>query len=546
MKVVALLLIVEIGAFGDSSSVLDDLQRRLIVQYDSFQSAPGSRDARTTSKIGKEAEAWLELDQPQGAGMPSVEAALSLPEHLVSPAPAVLVVRVHHDILDQDTGSLSAVLARQGFIVLALDLVRLHDDTNVLAQGRVPQTYLQHVVRSAIRYLSARRDVDSRRIGLVGSGLAATLAVALNQLVSSAVLIDAVPDIKEQLEELRMSDRGGLPESCLLIPGFLRFARTQELLALIVPRSILIVNPPQTVLDYATQLYGTGGRLQYLSRELSSADIEEVVGEFFRRSFREPIPGLPVEKVVVKVSPVAISLGPTETQTRGNLTPIIWEDRLGGPLANRKMSMALQVKRRQDISLATQIDLRVPITVLRPSIGEGVEKGVLVAVDDSGREILAEDEVVQAALVHGWMVFCVDPRGIGSLKQDLHVFVFVASLLLGENFVWRQAYDIKRTIDWLVDVLPNYRTALYARGPNAALIAAYVGIQSKQQGDTRNDPEWMVVREQWASFASVPKGSFEILPTNWAGEFDISDLLDQSKPRPMSIKDLKEMPESNW
>ena len=46
--------------------------------------------------------------------------------------------------------------------------------------------------------------------------------------------------------------------------------------------------------------------------------------------------------------------------------------------------------------------------------------------------------------------FCgVDPRGIGESATDKAGWVFAVSLLLGENFVGRQAWDVVRVIDVL-------------------------------------------------------------------------------------------------
>lgn len=51
-------------------------------------------------------------------------------------------------------------------------------------------------------------------------------------------------------------------------------------------------------------------------------------------------------------------------------------------------------------------------------------------------------------------------------------WVFATSLLLGENFVWRQAWDLRLLLD-LEESWINSPFALYARGPNASLVATY-------------------------------------------------------------------------
>ena len=62
-------------------------------------------------------------------------------------------------------------------------------------------------------------------------------------------------------------------------------------------------------------------------------------------------------------------------------------------------------------------------------------------------------------------------------------------MLLNENFVVKQAADIARVIR----AFPNKRVALYARGDNAALAAAYAIAQSP-------DLSWYILRDGFLSF----------------------------------------------
>ena len=74
---------------------------------------------------------------------------------------------------------------------------------------------------------------------------------------------------------------------------------------------------------------------------------------------------------------------------------------------------------------------------------------MLVALDDRGKEVLASDPVVESAHARGWAVCGVDPRGIGESATDKTGWVFAVSLLLGENFVGRQAWDLGRVFEAL-------------------------------------------------------------------------------------------------
>ena len=102
--------------------------------------------------------------------------------------------------------------------------------------------------------------------------------------------------------------------------------------------------------------------------------------------------------------------------------------------------------RLQRLLVPSEAGLDVPAFLLRPA---GEVRGVLVALDDRGKEVLASDPVVETAHARGWAVCGVDPRGIGESATDKTGWVFAVSLLLGENFVGRQAWDIGRVFEAL-------------------------------------------------------------------------------------------------
>ena len=118
-----------------------------------------------------------------------------------------------------------------------------------------------------------------------------------------------------------------------------------------------------------------------------------------------------------------------------------------------------------------------------------------MAVDDRGKEPLAADPLVKEALRRNWMVWAADPRGIGELALTKPGWAFAVSLLLGENFVWRQAWDIRRVLTLAAETPRSRPVALYARGHNAALAAGYAA--TAMGGPV---PAWTVLREGFTSF----------------------------------------------
>jgi hypothetical protein len=177
-------------------------------------------------------------------------------------------------------------------------------------------------------------------------------------------------------------------------------------------------------------------------------------------------------------------------------SPVPMEKLMGESPRELPLSIALQIAKVQRVVFTTQPGMDVPVVVLRPGPEGGAQQtGILVAVDDRGKEALASDPVVVEALKRVWMVWAIDPRGIGELETQKPGWVFAVSLLLGENFVWRQGWDIRRIVEFAADSTATHRVGLYARGHNAALAATYAVAAA--QGPA---PEWAALRNGFVSF----------------------------------------------
>ncbi len=160
-------------------------------------------------------------------------------------------------------------------------------------------------------------------------------------------------------------------------------------------------------------------------------------------------------------------------------------------------------------------------------------------MDDEGRDDLSPDPILQEAFRRGWALWVVDPRGIGELKVANEGFVFATSLLLGENFVWRQAADISRILGDLPK--DNRPKGLYARGKTAGLIAAYVAAIA--QGDL---PTWIALRDAIFSFSNANGLPRHFLAFDAYSVFDIRDLLTVAKPKIFVITDPEEFMRADW
>ena len=112
----------------------------------------------------------------------------------------------------------------------------------------------------------------------------------------------------------------------------------------------------------------------------------------------------------------------------------------------------------------------------------------------------------------------MDPRGVGESATDKNGWVFAVSLLLGENFVGRQAWDVGRVLEFLrmPGAFPGKPFGIYARGENACLAATYAIARASDGGG--NVLRWYLLRDGFLSFRAFldrPKSlaeSYRLMP----------------------------------
>jgi carboxymethylenebutenolidase len=144
------------------------------------------------------------------------------------PHPALIVIHEWwglNDWIKQE----AAGYAEKGYVALAVDLYHgkvadTPDLAHELSRG-LPQDQGVRDLTSAMAWLKARKDVDSKRIGAVGwcmgGGYAIQLAVAAPSLKAVAVNYGALPTDKSALEQIHATvlgnfggeDRGITPDS---------------------------------------------------------------------------------------------------------------------------------------------------------------------------------------------------------------------------------------------------------------------------------------------------------------------------------------------
>ena len=523
-----LLLIAVTVAAAQPSAVLNDLQHRAATALTRIPRAETWAQAVKYREFTK-----TRLRESLNVRSDTASAFLYETRHRQTLSPAVVLIRPHEDPKQPAAHHLPSAFTQLGFTVLEINAHGHHDNLRKLPDGVVPQALIQADVQGAMAYLRSRPDVDPGRVALVGSTLSATLAAALNPEFAAIVLLDGAPDFTSVLFK---------PDNCDLVPGLLRYAATEELLALIPPRPLLLINPNAKTLDYVTNLYRGAGAIDNISdREASHWLAHAQI--WLKRHLNIQTNGQDQHE---SVPPTKVSLparvAPLEPTMRAAPTEQILAAMLGQALPTARMTLALNCGGDHRTHLETQPGLIIAATVIRPG-PEGCDaaRGTLVAVDDRGRSALLNDEIVQEATRRGWVVWMLDPRHIGEMNTSVEPLVFALSLLLGENATWRQSADILRVIQFIAGRGSRYPTALYARGKNVALAASYIAAISD-----RRQIEWIVLRDAagaWNELTDIPVSA---VPIGARKHFDIPDLWKAATSNILVINDPQEFLRKDW
>ncbi|HEX8986047.1 MAG TPA: prolyl oligopeptidase family serine peptidase [Bryobacteraceae bacterium] len=458
-----------------------------------------------------------------------VPAHVYMPEPLSGRAPAILFYNGHWwapGKAKEDFQAFCINMARLGFVVLSFDAFgqgergvsnRDHRRTESLLTGISQQGFAEYETQCALSYLLARPEVDPDRIGMTGAsggGYNTWITAAMDDRIKVVVPVVGTSEFYEQLSACRPLDWYNANEHCHFVAGLIRYANNHELLAMAAPRPLLIIAAdhdesfPVTgvrgVAEYGQALYrsyGAGEKFSYFEDSSEGHGYQQkkreaAYGWFLRwlqnrgdgKPYAEPPTGtLPPDSSELRCFPAGKNqpAGPgmhaaIERLANAAHAPVL-------PVAAETAAPAPRLRnvKLQRLEISTEPGLTAPAFLLRP---DGAERGILVAVDDRGKEELASDPVIRHAREQGWAICGVDPRGIGESTLRKTGWVFAVSLLLGENFVERQGSDIARVAASLK------ASGIYARGHNAALAAAYAVARGP------STLRWFILRDGFVSF----------------------------------------------
>ena len=477
--------------------------------------------------------------------LPGVEvpAHLYVPDGMTSPAPAILFYNGHWWPDSKSLPDFQAFcvnMARFGFVVLSFDpfgqgergvSARDHRRISSLLVGVSQQGFAEYETQCALEYLLSRPEVDRNRIGMTGAsggGYNTWMTSALDDRIKVAVPVVGTSDFFLQIHFTLGNDWYHAGEHCHFVAGLLSFADNHELLAMAAPRPILIINsttdpgfPIGEVFDYGRRLYSAYGAENKIAffhdatagHGYQQKKREAAYGWFQRwlmnRGDGSPVPETPVD-IVPWQAPELRSF-PDGTKRASGPGMVAFVSKLardssasrpeapaeffGSPVPVAPVPQ-IQDRPAQRLELAMGHGITIPAFLLRPA----AVKGLLVAVDDRGKEALTDDPLVRRALAAGWAVCGIDPRGIGELATDEKGWIFSVSLLLGDNFIWRQAGDIlaAATAMHATAALASKPIALYARGHNSSLAATYAIGQDAR--NTNSILRWYALRNGFLSY----------------------------------------------
>lgn len=450
-----------------------------------------------------------------------VPAHLYVPDGLRQRAPAILFY-VGHWWPDgksrPDFQAFCINMARLGFVVLAWDPFgqgergissRDHRRTEALLVGVAQQGFAEYETQCALEYLLARPEVDPQRIGMTGAsggGYNTWITAALDDRIEVAVPVVGTSEFFEQIAVTRPLDWYHASEHCHFVPGLIRYANNHEFIAMAAPKPLMIIAASKdqsfpiggvkTVYEYGRNLYGAydaAGKIGFFEdteegHGYQRRKREAAYGWFLRwlmdhgdgQPFPEPqTTPAPFDAPELRCFPQGENrpAGPgmieavrhLATRLLDHTAPPSFKEILGWPSATHFAPPAIDDVPVQRLMIPTD-GLDFPAFLLRPSANT---RGILVAVDDAGKEEIGAHLPLSELLADGWAILGIDPRGIGELKTSQMGWAAAVSLLLNENFAARQGFDITRAIDTARRISGHPVAGLYAHGHNATLAATY-------------------------------------------------------------------------
>lgn len=598
-------------------SRVPDLRRRLRLSLGIERlPRPGARRLRTVGRVER-GDYVIEKLVYETLPRTEVPAHLYRPAESEGRCPAILFVPGHWWSDSKSRPAFQAFcinMARLGFVVLSYDpfgqgergvSFRDHRRTSALVAGMAQQGIVVFESRCALEILLAREDVDPRRIGLTGAsggGYNTWILTAIDERIAAAVPVVGTSEFYEQLEVCRPLDWYRAKEHCHFVPGLLRYANNHELVAMAAPRPLLVISAKgdqsfplpgiRQVIDYGRRLYSSLGeaeRLRYFEDTSSGHGYQKKKREaaygWFLHWLKGEGDGRPVEEaptatkrfddpelrcfpvghnqpagpgIIEHVRKTLDELpppkeAPLSAVLRDSLRKVLGIGELPRPGSLRRgSSKSFSSIRVARIGWETVDGIEIPALLLAPALPW---RGGVLAAGDLGKESLVESPGLRFAVESGWAVVVADVQGTGERSVPERGWAFAVSLLLGENFVGRQALDLvagRRALAELPE-LDGKTIGLWGAGPSVSLAALYASVLDPAAGWLVTDGGFVTYRsfverpaslrasytlvasreEAWEGIdREIPH---ELVPFDVLRHFDLPDLLSSMGSRPALV-----------
>jgi dienelactone hydrolase len=444
----------------------------------------------------------------------------------------------------RDAQIFSANMARMGFVVFVFDPIgqgeRYASDedyriTQALLVGLSQPGIAEYEIRCALEYLSSRPEVDPHKIGMTGAdggGFMTWITAALDDRIAAAAIADDTEDFGDIIHRMRQTDWDKAEDQRELVPGILQYANNHELLAMFAPHPLLIMTNSEqlgqnasarSIFDYGADIYGRFGAngkarlfvdsddgpgyqrqkrqaaykffLTALMGQQDPQPPDEKPGEVFLPPDSTGLrclppgsasPALPV--VMAEVRDIASKLPEAGTNIRIQDLVLPWPPRV-------RYGWGINGVGVQRFVFETQRGgYSMPWLHMRKYDGN---RGMIIALDDRGKEALVNDPFILEAQKRGYSVAAVDMRGTGELAGHSG-WLFAVNLLLGDNVVWKEALDTLTLLDEWHDFIVSHVAGIYANGPIAGMAASYA--TSMRPGPA---PEFVILRNGLLTFREL-------------------------------------------
>jgi dienelactone hydrolase len=454
-----------------------------------------------------------------------VTATAYVPEPLAKKAPAVLVVHGHWPLARRDpvVQARCLGLVKLGFFVLAVDAFGAGERFTKPARGTyhgelygstlwpTGYTLLGMQVydnRRAVDYLLSRPEVDGARLGITGAsggGNQSMYAGALDERFQAVVPVCSVGTYQAYLHAACCV--------CEVLPGALRFAEEGDVLSLVAPRALLVVNATRDSFQFSVaeaaksldrarkvfQLYGADEKLHHgifeSGHAYNQAMREAMYGWMTRwlkgegdgRPIPEPAHQIEKEEDLAcypdGVRPPGFLFPPsfaarearallakaqrakpshteeweaTAVYLRGQLRKEVFGDFPKAPRPAATLGKVISYGEVQTTPWVLTPEPGMPLPALlrvRPGAGK-TPACVLLHLD--GKDEALKHPLAAALLEKGWAVLAPDLRGTGETRSDKDAIGGAPdhnsaehALWLGRPLLGQWVFDVQCLLDWL-------------------------------------------------------------------------------------------------